>query len=407
MKYLKLLGFLIAVFIATAIIGTRSAAPTALCSDEPKGGACGSPYGITKIEGKSTGAELKTPIGTIACFSGGTFIGETTEKQTGEGKPLKGTVTQMPFALCKLGITSCTVESVNRPYVALLSWTSGTKGDLEFESSGVGTPGISILCGASIDCTYPFTSPIQIEGPSVVFANKATLGAGSGKNCPKSEAAVTWSTGYQLFKAFYVANYAAQDKLCKKNESPCPGEETYGSSTALAAALETGSAAKFKLKISEESVETEYTVPCESSVLEGKTTAAGGLPLPAEITTLTFAECGGTCAIKALKLNYKAEVEATGGGNGSIRMLTGSGGGTPRLEVRCIGAYKCTYEASSIQTSATGGAPAKLSVNATLNKVAGESDAKCGSQLKWEGSYKFTKPEASGEAKMWLIREAI
>lgn len=407
MKYLKLLGLLTAAFIATAIIGTKSASPTAVCSDEPKGGVCGSPYGITKIEGKSFAAELKTPVGTVACFSGGTFVGETTEKQTGEGKPLKGTVTQVPFALCKLGATSCTVQSVNKPYVALINWTTGSSGNLEFESSGVGTPGISILCGASIDCTYPFTSPMKIEGPSVIVADKATLGAGSGKNCPKSEGAPTWSTAYPLFKALYVANYAAQDKLCKKNESPCPGEEAYGSSTALAASLETGSATKFKLKISEESVETEYTVPCESSALEGKTTASAGFPLAGEITTLTFAECGGTCAVKALKLNYKAEIEATGGGNGSIRMLTGGGGGTPRLEVRCIGAYKCTYEASSIPTSATGGAPAKLSVNTTLNKVAGESDAKCGSQLKWEGSYKFTKPEAGGEAKMWLIREAI
>lgn len=410
MRYLKLPGLLVAIFIATAIMGPGSASPTALCKDEPKGGTCGSPYEVTKIEGKSVGAELNTPVGTVLCLSSGSFIGETTEKHTGEGKPLKGKVTQMTFSSCKVGGTPCTVQSVNTPYVALFSWTTGGEGDLKFESSGVGTPGISIACGASIECTYAFTSPITVEGPSVIFAGnpgKNTLGAGSGKNCPKSEASVTWATGYILTKAVYVANYASQDKLCKKNENPCLGEETYGSSTTLAATLEASSASKFKLKISEESMETEYTVPCGSSALEGKTTASAGFPLAGEITALTFAECGGTCAVKALKLNYKAEVEATGGGSGSIRMLTGGGGGTPRLEVRCIGAYKCTYESSSIPMSATGGAPAKLSVSATLNKVTGESEAKCGSQLKWEGAYKFTKPETGGEAKMWLIREAF
>jgi hypothetical protein len=406
MKYLKLLSLLIVALTASAVIGAKTATPTAICSDAPKGGACASPYGIKAFEGESFATQFQTPVGTVSCSSEGFFNGETTEKQTGAGKPLKGTVTKMSFAFCKLGITSCTVESVNKPYVALFKWTTGSRGDLEFESSGAGIPGISIACGASIDCTYAFTSPIQIEGPGNVIASKDTLGAGSGKTCPKPETA-TWSTLYELFGPLYVADYVGQDKLCKKNESPCPSEETYGSSTALSAVLESGSAAKLKLKINEESVETEYTVPCESSILEGKTTASAGLPLPGEITALTFAECGGTCAVKALKLNYKAEVEGAGSGSGSIRMLTGSGGGTPRLQVRCIGAYKCTYESSSISTSATGGAPAKLSVNATLNKVAGESDAKCGSQLKWEGSYKFTKPEAGGEAKMWLIREAI
>jgi hypothetical protein len=407
MKYLKLFGLLATVLVVTAVIGTDAASPTAVCSDEPNEGACGSPYELLKFTGLSPGAEFVTPVGTILCWSEGNFAGEISEKHTGQGKPLKGKVTQITFNLCKLETTSCTVKAVNTPYVAVLKWITGSRGTLELESGGAGTPGISIVCGTSIDCTYAIASPMEIEGPGVVFVSEGTLGSGSGKNCPKSGVPVIWSTWYEITSPLYVADFVVQDKLCKKNENPCPGGESYGSSTTFAGVLETGSTAKFKLKISEESVETEYTVPCTSSLLEGKTTASGGLPLPGEITTLTFAECGGTCAVKALKLNYKAEVTAVGGGNGSLKMVSGAGAGAPRLQVRCIGAYKCTYEANSISTNMTGGAPAKLAVAATLNKVAGESDAKCGSQLKWEGAYKFTKPEAAGEAKMWVIREAI
>jgi hypothetical protein len=407
MKLAKLIGLLMTVMAAMAVIGTGSALPTAICKDEPKAGTCGSPYGITSFSGEAPAAQFVTPIGTISCLLAGTIKGETTETHTGQGKPLKGQLTKMTFVGCKVGATSCTVEAAHIPYVALFKWTEASKGNLEFENGGSGAPGISLVCGASIDCTYAFTSPIRAEGPGYIVATKATLGTGTGKNCPKSESSVLWTAAYELFSPLYVADYVGQDKLCKKNESPCPGEEAYGTSTALSAALETGTTAKFKIKISEESTETEYTVACGSSALEGTTTASAGLPLPGEISTLSFAECGGTCAVTALKLKYKAELEATSSGNGTMRALTGGGGGTPHLQVRCIGAYKCVYEASPISMGITGGAPAKLSVSAALNKVAAESEAKCGSQLTWESSYKFTKPEASGEAKMWVIREAI
>jgi hypothetical protein len=134
--------------------------------------------------------------------------------------------------------------------------------------------------------------------------------------------------------------------------------------------------------------------------LEGKVTSEGW-PTTGEISSLSFSECGGTCAVKAFKLPFSVQIEATGSGNGTMTVT-----GSPRIRARCIGAYKCTYE--SLAFSITGGTPAAISPSASLSKlVAAESDAKCGSEMKWQGTYKFSKPETAGEAKMWIVRDGI
>jgi hypothetical protein len=100
------------------------------------------------------------------------------------------------------------------------------------------------------------------------------------------------------------------------------------------------------------------------------------------------------------------QMDASGGGNGTIEIAASAGGAAPRLQVKCIGAYKCTYETGSVSTSVTGGSPAKLSVNAVLGTLlAAESEEKCGPELRWEGKYEFTEPLAGGVAKMWIVRE--
>jgi hypothetical protein len=124
------------------------------------------------------------------------------------------------------------------------------------------------------------------------------------------------------------------------------------------------------------------------------------------VNALTFPECGGTCSATALAIPYAAKIEASGAGNGTIEMTAGGGGAPRHLRVKCIGAYKCTYEAGSVSTSITGGMPAKLSVNAVMGSlIAAESEEKCGPELRWEGKYELTEPLACGVAKMWIVRE--
>lgn len=412
MKVLRFGGVaIVAILVATAAFGTKSATPTALCSTNPSGGACGAP--IEKeafIEGStSKAATIVTGAGSISCSSSSIAM-ETTSGPAGKGVAVTGAVTSLGFGSCLLSGKACTVTTTNRPYLAQFQWTTGGNGELSFGNGGSGQPNLSVVCGTTIECAYTFESPLDIKGvffASTITASSDSAGKGSGKTCPGTS--VTWSAVYNVFEPepFFVGDYVPTTQLCKKNETPCLGGEAYGSPVSFAAGLETGTKSKLKVKITEESEETEYAVQCETSTVEGKV-SDGTLSMSGELTSISFGECGPTCSVKALKMPYAAKAEATGSGNGKIAFSKGGGGAAPRIRVRCIGAYKCTYESATVTPSISGGTPAKLVVSVTLStKVAAESDEKCGSQVKWEASYSFTKPEAGGEAKMWVVREGI
>lgn len=406
MKYLRVSILVLAgLSVVAGVVNTNSAKPTALCGAVSEKGLCNFPQEFFAGEGFNIAFE--TPVGSVAC-SEGYIEAETTEPPTPKGTTLKGTITPSEeYGLCTGKGGFCSVRSVNASYLAEITWTSGNNADVKFGNGGAGPPGVEISCSSTIDCTYTYESPLELQGGSsaLLVASKDKLGSASGPICPGSGASITMTAKYAVGNV-YAADFFATTTLCKKNETPCSAEQTYGTGTALSAGLEAGTAAKLKLKINEESEETEYTVPCGASTIEGETTASGEGPVIGTIKSITFGECGPTCSAKASKLSYASQIDAIGSGNGTMTMLAGTG--SPRLRVRCIGAYKCTYESKSVSTSVTGGNPAKLSVSATLaTKVTGESDEKCGSQLKWEGTYKFTKPEAGGEAKMWVVREGI
>jgi hypothetical protein len=395
-----------AVIVAAAIIGTQSASPTALCESEAKGGACGieSKY----FQGEEGSATIETSVGNISCTA--PYIeGETSEAATAKGVALKGKLWAMEFFGCTLAGKKCTAKPSVPSYPVLYKWLSASNGELEFTAGSL--PKVTLTCEGSIECTYSFESPLEIKGGSAgaasIVASKEVLGSASGKLCPKSGASLVWSGTFKLSQARFVADELTPVKLCKANETPCSAENTYASSSPIVAGLEAGTRANFSLSITEESEATEYTVSCETSTLEGSSGLAKW-PMLGSISSLKFGRCGGTCAIKALKLGYTAEIEASGGGNGTLAMKAGGGGEPPRLRVRCIGAYKCTYESTSISTSVTGGAPAKLAVTVIVSKlVTGESDAKCGSQVTWEGTYVLTKPEGTGGSKMWVTRTGV
>jgi hypothetical protein len=401
MKKVTLTGALIVIAIAIAgLVIASSASPTALCEDEPKEGLCKKTGGIEEAE--TTSAVFETSVGKITCHGYVEFYGS--EPATPKGVALKGSA-PVSFSSClREGGGSCTAK-VTHTYAATLSWTSGSNGTLLFNSNEKGPPNVTITCTAVIECTYTFESAFDVNGgkEATVVASKDALGGATGALCPGSGAAIALTATFKTPTPAYVGATIPPVNLCKANETPCTSENTYAVPTTFSAGLEAGSTAKLRLKITEESEETEYTVSCASSTLEGKTTAAKW-PMTGEISALSFGECGDTCSAKALKLPFSVQLEASGSGNGTITFL----GTAPHLRVRCIGAYKCTYESGSQSMPVTGGTPAKLSVNASINKLTTtESDTKCGAEVKWEGTYRFTKPEASGTAKMWVVREGI
>jgi hypothetical protein len=385
--------FVTAALAAAALYNANMASTTALCGDEPVEGFCKA-NGYLDAQGEPI---FETAAGKITCSS---FLsGESTESPTPKGKTIKGVLTlEFPICITAGGKFCNEAEILNKPVA--FNWTSGANGTVEFTSATK----LKLVCSTTINCTYTFETALDINGgkagTGTVVASKEVLGSASGTICPGSGAPISLSGTYTMSSPFFVGATTPSVTLCKKNETPCSVENTFGAPTLLSASLESTSAAKFKLKITEESETTEYTVSCGSSTLEGKTTAVAW-PTSGEVTSISFGECGGTCAANAIKPPFSVSLEASGSGNGKVTW-------SPRLRVRCIGAYKCTYESTNLTTTVTGGTPAKMPVSLSLGKlVVGESDAKCGAELKWDGAYQFTKPETSGEAKMWVVREGI
>lgn len=399
MKRNALLGVTTLVVLAiTAAIGVNLASPTALCLDEPKEGICKTSGYIEEAETSS--AKFETSIGIITCKS--YLEAEPTEPATPKGLPQKGEAFTSFSACTKEGGATCTASALHFSQVSF-NWVSGVSGSLEFTTTKTGPPQVKLTCEKSIECTYTLESTYEVVGgkPATVVASKEVLGSASGTLCPGSGAAIGLTATYKSpTAAAYVGQTTPPVNLCQKNETPCSAGNTYSVPTSLTASLEAGVKARLRVKITEESETTEYTVGCDVSTVEGKVSSAKW-PAPGEISVVTFGECGGACAVKQVKAPFAASVEATGGGNGTISWA-------PRIRVRCIGAYKCTYETGNLTTSIVGGVPAKLPVSLAINKlVTAESDTKCGSEAKWEGAYVFTKPEASGEAKMWVVREGV
>jgi hypothetical protein len=382
MKRIAIPGLAVTVVIAAvALINASLASTTGLCNDEPKEGLCKGKGTFTAL---NNSAVLETSVGNITCASALNASGS--EPSTPEGKPLQGKVTVVLSACKDKNGKTCVVTLGE--FTVAFNWTGGVSGSIEATKA----PQVSITSCEGIECKYTLESALDINGgaEATIVANKETMGSATGSNCPGGGAAIFFSDTYKAKSFFVVAT----------TPLPCATEETYGVPTTFSASLEPESVSKLKLKIIEESETTEYTVPCSSSTLEGEVTATGW-PTEGKVTSIVFGECGGTCTAKVTNPGFTTSIEASGSGNGTMTW-------SPRLQVRCIGAYKCTYDALSSISTITGGAPAKMPVALVASKlVTGESDAKCGTQLTWEGAYRFSKPEIGGEAKMWVVRKGI
>jgi hypothetical protein len=180
--------------------------------------------------------------------------------------------------------------------------------------------------------------------------------------------------------AFAGAGSASATVLCEANEDPC-GEPLPAGTVLKGETEEAGTYEGGELKGT-----------CKSSFV-AKTTNGGGKesPVTAEITSLTFSSCTGSCAtVKAANLPYAASMEATGEGNGKMLVQKGSGGGEPAVEVTCGKESPCRYGAPTETWKLEGGHPAHLRREVIRTKIFGP--ASCPIQLREIYRYRLTFP---------------
>lgn len=174
-------------------------------------------------------------------------------------------------------------------------------------------------------------------------------------------------------------------KLCSKSLAQCPGGETYAAGNVVGA-LKAGTSTRFAF--SWEGLPREPK--CQLSSFNGTTAAASGTPLLGTLTGFGFAECDATCAMGAKNLDYRMEFRATGGGDGTLTLVS-SGKGEPEIEINCPPVL-CRYEWQFWRLDVKGGNPAELAVNEKLARDA-TSSKECGNVMTWTGTYTFTEPK--------------
>jgi hypothetical protein len=171
--------------------------------------------------------------------------------------------------------------------------------------------------------------------------------------------------------------------LCRVNENPtCSEENSYRVPTLFAAELERATSATFA---------GTPNVTCGESWGSGETTLAG-TPLIGESSNVNFASCGGCTTVEAQNLPWVGEVEATGGGNGTI---TAHGAEKANLSVKltgCASGATCFYGVESATAALEGGESAKFTIVKVLNREAGSNKFLCATTNTFTGKYRLTTP---------------
>jgi hypothetical protein len=372
------LPLLCAALVGLIFLGPSSASASVLC--EANENPCSSENLVENEAQLFWNAKLNFG-GAIVCNSGGSF--EKVTDMGGEGKAVKAEMTSLLLSCVEGGVQCWPVGGGNLPY------------DTEFQGSGGnGTMVLSDPVAVKITtqcafktCVFSTTSKIEPQftggNPAVMAANSVPVSSGPG--CPTTMS-IELKTG-ALPASLFIVNGPANPatRLCKQNTSPCPKANRHAIGTAIEGSLEGNSVFEFLY-------EGKPREPaCEEGTLTGKTTVAGK-PLIGEVSAMSFGQCGaGVCAVQAQNLAYKAEIEKTTGGNGTLALVSG-GSGSPRIEVNCGKAFKCVYKAASVSFTLTGSASTpKLAVSQTLEKDAA-SEAECGASMTWKATYKVTKP---------------
>jgi hypothetical protein len=180
--------------------------------------------------------------------------------------------------------------------------------------------------------------------------------------------------------AFVGVGSASATILCHNSSNPCTSDFVAGefiTGNASGATL-TNNLSNVSCKTSETKVEVTNTGGSEATVT-GK------------VTALNFKSCSTfgfiPCTVTVNNLPYHAEAHATSGGNGTLTVTAGEGGGEPGASVNCSGIINCTFGEELFNLPITGGNPA--SVTATKVKLT-RTGGECPEEAFWDATYKST-----------------
>lgn len=177
------------------------------------------------------------------------------------------------------------------------------------------------------------------------------------------------------FIAFAIAGTASATVLCTTTTTPCSAKLNKGSE--LHAQLEKGTKAIFDTQLK--------TAECNESAMKLTTKTTGGAneTVVATIDELSFEECN--CDVVVLK-NGSIEIHHIAGTDNGTLILSGL---ELTKECNIIGSVHCTFASKTTHMGTlTGGHPATMDVNATLQKVGG--GVLCPPHTIWTGAYEIT-----------------
>jgi hypothetical protein len=360
--------------------------------------------------GVTEAAKLATNLGNILCDS---TVGLKTTETAGE--PLPGSITSLNFTNCTITVggetTGCTIgggtgNANNLPYTSNMVATGGGNGTLTATAGTGGNPGATLICGFLITCTFskvPVALPVTGGAPMAAnaLANEIALERAGGK-CPSSS---KWTARYYLTSPnenVFLTGVAAKTKLCKENVTACPAGQTYPAETMIEGETKSGGVTWGGLTDGSKLVTSLGTLSCDSKI-KGKTSEKEGEPLNAEISSLTFTNCGLSselgvsqeCSIgggtgNAGFLPYKSSLTATIGGSGNLSIGSGTGG-EPGFSVVCGEIMNCTFSKAPIGLQVAGGAAMVASAEAKA-VVLNRAGSKCPTTASWTAKYLFTTP---------------
>ncbi|HEX6455862.1 MAG TPA: hypothetical protein VF009_05020 [Solirubrobacterales bacterium] len=182
--------------------------------------------------------------------------------------------------------------------------------------------------------------------------------------------------------ASIAATGASAVTLCRANENPtCAEANRYKVPTEFEAKLARTTSATFG---------PTPSVTCEASVGLGETTTAG-TPLLGEVTSLSFGSCTGCTMVEARNLPWKGEIEATGGGNGTISLTAGSANPGVKM-TSCLSGATCAYGSPTATAAVEGGFPATVAFSVELTREEGTKPL-CALTSKFTATYHLVKPE--------------
>jgi len=193
MKYLKMLGLVAALAMATMAFGAGTASATKLCSVNTSPCPAGNTYGKgTSIKTQlvpGTNSTMSSGFVTVTC-SESTMSGKTTSE--GGSGAVTGEISSATWKSCTSSLGSCTASALKTPWPAEVTG-SGGNGTLSVQH-----PGAKFTCGGTT-CEYEASkASISVTGGNPAKAKASSISftkIGGGFLCSST---ASWSGEYEV-----------------------------------------------------------------------------------------------------------------------------------------------------------------------------------------------------------------